>query len=155
MAAGIPLDDNDREPWLRRICQRIDDIDGDQVLTCSALKRRYRDILRTADARVRFLHLDGTPDLIGARISARTGHFMPADLLDSQFDTLEPLEADEDGVSVSIDGTPTTSSAARSPALHQPRTGPRRDARRCGPSLRTAQHPPTTPRTKDLLDYHD
>ena len=106
MAAGIPLDDDDREPWLRRICERIDDLDGNQVLTCSALKRRYRDILRTADARVRFLHLDGTPDLIGARIGARTGHFMPAELLDSQFDALEPLEADEDGVSVSIDGTP-------------------------------------------------
>ena len=106
MAAGIPLDDSDREPWLRGISDRINDVDGDQVLTCSALKRRYRDILRTADARVRFLHLDGGPDLIGGRIGARTGHFMPPELLDSQFDALEPLEADEDGVSVPIDGTP-------------------------------------------------
>ena len=106
MAAGIPLDDDDRTPWLRRICRRIEDVDGNQVLTCSALKRRYRDILRTADARVRFLHLDGGRDLIGARIGARTGHFMPVDLLDSQFATLESLETDEDGASVSIDGTP-------------------------------------------------
>lgn len=106
MAAGTPLDDDDREPWLYRICQRINDIDDNQVLTCSALKRRYRDILQTADARVRFLHLDGGRDLISARIGARAGHFMPADLLDSQLATLEPLEADEDGVTVSIDGSP-------------------------------------------------
>jgi gluconokinase len=108
MAAGVPLDDDDREPWLHRICQRIEEVDGNQVLTCSALKRRYRDILRTTEARVRLLHLDGAQDLIGARIGARTGHFMPPDLLDSQFATLESLGADEDGVSIPIDGDPAT-----------------------------------------------
>ena len=107
MAAGIPLTDSDRAPWLRRICQRIDETGGNQVVTCSALRRSYRDILRTADARVRFLHLHGSPETLAARIGARTDHFMPASMLTSQMETLEPLTADEDGVSVDIDGTPT------------------------------------------------
>ena len=106
MAAGIPLTDNDREPWLRLICQRIDETDGNQVVTCSALRRSYRDILRTADARVRFLHLHGSQDTLASRIGARTDHFMPAAMLTSQMETLEPLTSDEDGVSVDIDGTP-------------------------------------------------
>jgi gluconokinase len=107
MAAGIPLTDSDRAPWLRRICQRIDETEGNQVVTCSALRRSYRDILRTANARVRFLHLHGSPETLSSRIGARTDHFMPASMLASQMETLEPLTADEDGVSVDIDGTPT------------------------------------------------
>ena len=107
MAAGIPLTDSDRAPWLRRICQRIDETEGNQVVTCSALRRSYRDILRTANARVRFLHLHGSPETLASRIGARTDHFMPASMLTSQMATLEPLTADEDGVSVDIDGTPT------------------------------------------------
>ena len=107
MAAGIPLTDSDRAPWLRRICQRIDETGGNQVVTCSALRRSYRDILRTADARVRFLHLHGSPETLAARIGARTDHFMPASMLTSQMETLEPLTADEDGVSIDIAGTPT------------------------------------------------
>jgi gluconokinase len=106
MAAGIPLTDNDREPWLRLICQWIDETAGNQVVTCSALRRSYRDILRTADARVRFLHLHGSQDTLASRIGARTDHFMPAAMLTSQMETLEPLTSDEDGVSVDIDGTP-------------------------------------------------
>jgi gluconokinase len=107
MSAGIPLTDSDREPWLRRICQRIDETEGNQVVTCSALRQSYRDILRTANARVRFLHLHGTPDTLASRIGARTDHFMPASMLTSQMETLEPPTTDEDGVSVDIDGTPT------------------------------------------------
>jgi gluconokinase len=72
MAAGIPLTDSDRAPWLRRICQRIDETEGNQVVTCSALRRSYRDILRTANARVRFLHLHGSPEMLASRIGART-----------------------------------------------------------------------------------
>lgn len=106
MAAGIPLTDSDRAPWLRLICRRVDETEGDQVVTCSALRRRYRDILRTANARVRFLHLNGSRDTIGSRLGARTDHFMPPSLLASQIVTLEPLNADEDGASVDIDGTP-------------------------------------------------
>jgi gluconokinase len=106
-AAGIPLTDSDRAPWLRRICQRIDETEGNQVVTCSALRRSYRDILQTANARVRFVHLHGSPDTLASRIGARTDHFMPASMLISQMETLEPRTAEEDGVIVDIDGTPT------------------------------------------------
>ena len=90
IAAGTPLSDADREPWLRGICQRIDETEGHQVITCSALRRSYRDILRTANARVRFLQLSGSRTLLSSRLGARTDHFMPSSLLASQLDTLEP-----------------------------------------------------------------
>jgi gluconokinase len=106
MAAGMPLTDVDREPWLRLICERINQTDGNQVITCSALRRGYRDILRTAEARVRFLHLSGSTEVLAARIGARTDHFMPPSLLTSQLDALEPLTPDEDGVVVDVQGTP-------------------------------------------------
>ncbi len=77
------------------------------VVTCSALRRAYRDLLREAAPReVRFLHLAGDRDLIAERIGARTGHFMPAALLDSQFATLEPLGDDEPGVTVDVAMSP-------------------------------------------------
>ncbi len=74
-------------------------------MTCSALRRSYRDILRGAQANVRFLHLSGTEESIGARMAARADHFMPTSLLASQLATLEPLEGDEDGVVIEITGT--------------------------------------------------
>ena len=76
------------------------------MVTCSALRRAYRDVLRQADARVRFVHLDGTRERFAERMSARTDHFMPLGLLDSQLATLEPLQPDEDAVVVPIEGTP-------------------------------------------------
>ena len=106
MAAGTPLTDEDRRPWLESIQRWIDANPGDSVVTCSALRRSYRDILRGAQANVRFLHLSGTEQGIGARMAARTSHFMPTSLLASQLATLEPLEADEDGVVIEITGTP-------------------------------------------------
>lgn len=106
MAAGTPLTDADRKPWLLLICERIDQTEGNQVITCSALRRGYRDILRTAEARVRFLHLSGSTELLASRIGGRTDHFMPPSLLTSQLDALEPLTADEDGVVVDVQGTP-------------------------------------------------
>ena len=72
-------------------------------MSCSALKRKYRDQLRNHCADVEFLHLSGAPDTIGKRQASRPGHFMPASLLESQFRTLEPLEADERGVALDID----------------------------------------------------
>ena len=72
-------------------------------MSCSALKRKYRDQLRKHCPQVRFLHLSGSPEVIGRRQASRPGHFMPASLLASQFDTLEPLEADEHGVVVDVD----------------------------------------------------
>lgn len=72
-------------------------------MSCSALKRRYREQLRRHCPDVQFLHLSGTPEMIGARQASRPGHFMPASLLASQFDTLEPLADDEAGVTIDVD----------------------------------------------------
>lgn len=109
MSAGIPLTDEDRWPWLRTIrdwTTAQDTAGNNTVVTCSALKRAYRDVLREAQGRVRFVHLEGSIDLIGARIGERAGHFMPTALLPSQFEILEPLAADEDGVTVPVAATP-------------------------------------------------
>ncbi|MFI0941885.1 gluconokinase [Streptomyces sp. NPDC021020] len=107
MAAGQPLDDADRAPWLDAIAAWIAGRGGrGGVVSCSALRRRYRDRLRGAADGVFFLHLDGTPELIGSRLAARTEHFMPAGLLGSQFEALEPLDADEPGAAVPLDGGP-------------------------------------------------
>ena len=75
------------------------------VVTCSALRRAYRDLLREGRPQVRFLHLEAGEGLVADRMGHREGHYMPASLLHSQYDTLEPLEDDEPGVSVSVDGT--------------------------------------------------
>ena len=106
MESGTPLTDVDRLPWLRTIRDFISSRDADLVVTCSALRRIYRDVLSEADARVRFVHLDGTRELLGRRMADRKDHFMPVRLLDSQLATLEPLQSDEDGVTVSVDGSP-------------------------------------------------
>lgn len=108
MAAGHPLDDADRWPWLARVADWIDDrlADGRSgVVTCSALKRSYRDVLRRPD--VVFVHLDGDRALLAERIKERHGHFMPAALLDSQLATLEPLTADERSVVVDVAAPPS------------------------------------------------
>lgn len=105
MAAGLPLTDADRAPWLVAIRDWIDATDGHAVSTCSALRRRYRDTLRGARSRVRFLHLDGTSETIRERLAFRTDHFMPISLLDSQVATLERLDPSKDGVAVSVAGT--------------------------------------------------
>lgn len=102
MSAGVALTDEDRRPWLRAIAAWIGEQAAGGVVTCSALRRSYRDLLRSAAARVWFLHLDGERALIAARIAARTGHFMPPALLDSQFADLEPLDPDEPGLAVDV-----------------------------------------------------
>ncbi|WP_344561607.1 gluconokinase [Streptomyces axinellae] len=103
MSAGIPLDDADRAPWLDAIgawAHRHQRRGG--VVSCSALKRAYRDRLRAAAPGVFHLHLTGDRALIARRMAAREDHFMPVALLDSQFATLQPLEPDELGVTVSV-----------------------------------------------------
>ena len=93
MAAGTPLTDEDRWPWLGRIAdemRRAGEDGRSMVVACSALRRVYRDRLRGCGADVRFLHLTGDPELLRARMEGREGHFMPAGLLDSQLATLEP-----------------------------------------------------------------
>ncbi len=104
MTAGQPLNDDDRYPWLEAIGTWLaEHCDGGGVMSCSALKRRYRDQLRRHCPGVEFLHLSGTPEVIGRRQASRPGHFMPASLLQSQFATLEPLEPDERGTAIDVD----------------------------------------------------
>ncbi|WP_432077140.1 gluconokinase [Streptomyces wuyuanensis] len=107
MSAGIPLDDADREPWLDAIGRWAHGRAGlGGVVSCSALKRIYRDRLRAAAPDVEFLHLTGDRALIEHRMAERKGHFMPTALLDSQFATLQPLQDDEAGVAVDVSGSP-------------------------------------------------
>ncbi|KDF02466.1 gluconate kinase [Mycolicibacterium aromaticivorans JS19b1 = JCM 16368] len=103
MTAGQALDDEDRYPWLEAIGGWLAEHPGGGVMSCSALKRAYRDQLRRHCANLKFLHLSGTEEVIARRQASRPGHFMPASLLASQFDTLEPLDADEDGISIDVD----------------------------------------------------
>ncbi|MEZ0366347.1 gluconokinase [Mycobacterium sp. pUA109] len=102
MAAGAPLTDADRRPWLEVVGQWLSAHADGGVISCSALKRRYRNQLRRHCPAVEFVHLSGAPDVIGRRQAHRPGHFMPPALLRSQFDTLEPLAPDERGVTVDV-----------------------------------------------------
>jgi gluconokinase len=98
MAAGIPLTDDDRAGWLRALAARIRearDAGTGLVVTCSALKRSYRNVLRGDADKVRFIFLKGPRTLIAERLAGRSGHFMPPSLLDSQFATLEEPTPDE------------------------------------------------------------
>jgi gluconokinase len=105
MTRGEALDDTDRYPWLERIGEWLAQHADGGVVACSALKRKYRDQLRQHHPQVEFLYLEGSPDLIRRRQASRPGHFMPASLLHSQFETLEPLAPDESGVTVSVDAS--------------------------------------------------
>jgi gluconokinase len=108
MKAGHPLTDEDRWPWLRAIAAEIErgcEAGEHLVIACSALKRAYRDILVHDRDDVRIVYLDGTQQLIADRLAKRKGHFMPPDLLPSQFRTLEPPTGDEKPVTVSIDAS--------------------------------------------------
>ncbi|MFJ4175350.1 gluconokinase [Microbacterium sp. NPDC089696] len=103
MSAGVPLDDDDRAPWLDRVAREIG-FRGDAgvVIACSALRRRYRDRIRAGAPGIRFVHLHGSEILLAERAAARTDHFMPSSLLASQIATLELLDADEDGVVLDV-----------------------------------------------------
>ena len=106
MSHGTPLTDEDRWPWLRVINSWMvarEALGENTVVSSSALKRAYRDVLRE-NVDVFFLHLSGSQELIQSRLSARKGHFMPPALLPSQFADLQPLEPDEVGATGSIEG---------------------------------------------------
>jgi gluconokinase len=108
MSAGHPLTDEDRWPWLQAIADEIDRLcmAGEHaVIACSALKRAYRDVLVHGRSDVRIVYLDGTQQLIAHRLAQRKGHFMPPGLLESQFGTLQPPDAGERPVTVSIDAS--------------------------------------------------
>jgi carbohydrate kinase (thermoresistant glucokinase family) len=109
MSSGTPLTDADRIPWLQRIAQRIDAwrSNGEAgVVTCSALKRAYRDIIVGDRPDVGLVHLRGSRELIGRRMAARKGHFMPTALLDNQFATLQEPSPEERAIVVDVGGAP-------------------------------------------------
>ena len=104
MTAGQALDDHDRGPWLDAVGGWLaDHEESGGVMSCSALKRSYRDQLRGHAPRAELVHLHGTREVIARRQASRPGHFMPASLLDSQFATLEPLGEDEAGQVIDVD----------------------------------------------------
>ena len=105
MHGGHPLTDEDRWPWLRAIAAWIDKTcraGGHGVVACSALKRRYRDVLLDGSPAVRLIYLRGGPEVMGRRLAARHGHFMPESLLLSQYDALEEPDPDEDPITVDV-----------------------------------------------------
>jgi gluconokinase len=110
MARGEPLTDADREPWLAALAEWIASHQRaarSTVLTCSALKRRYRDTLRAAaPLHVAFVHLAAPRDALLERMRQRKGHFMPPELLDDQLAALEPLGADESGITLDAAAAP-------------------------------------------------
>jgi carbohydrate kinase (thermoresistant glucokinase family) len=103
MAAGIALTDDDRMPWLALVGAELAAAPDGMVMACSALKRAYREAILAAAPAVHLAFLDGSRELLESRMQHRHGHFMPASLLDSQLATLEPLAADEPGVTVFLD----------------------------------------------------
>lgn len=110
MSAGQPLTDQDRWPWLERIADWIDErLDAGEsgIVTCSALKRSYRDLLARRGSGVCFVFLTGERETLEKRMEARTGHFMPPSMLDSQLATLEEPQADEQSVRVAIEQSPS------------------------------------------------
>ncbi|MDP2032851.1 MAG: gluconokinase [Polaromonas sp.] len=109
MAAGVALSDEDREGWLQALAERLRQahVAGQGlVLSCSALKRAYRDILRSGAPGLRFIYLHGDHGLLAARMAARTGHYMPLSLLDSQLATLEPPGVDENALGFEVASRP-------------------------------------------------
>ena len=109
MAAGHPLDDADRAPWLAKVADWVDaqlDAGRSGIITCSALKRSYRALIDRRGAGVEFVYLHGSRELIASRLAGRHGHFMPSSLLDSQFATLEEPGPDEPALRVEIGEPP-------------------------------------------------
>jgi gluconokinase len=124
MAAGRPLTDADRWPWLDRIGEWLDAqraADRSVVVTCSALRRAYRERLRGGRPGLWFCELDAPPAQVGERIAARVGHYMPPDLLPSQLAALEPLGPDESGARVAAQGSPEQVAAAVVATFNPPR----------------------------------
>jgi len=111
MASGHPLTDDDRWPWLEKVAEWSEDrlaAGENGVITCSALKRSYRDVINRGRLGIEFVYLQGEKQLIAERMAARHGHFMPLSLLDSQFADLEEPGDDEPGIRVHIGPAPET-----------------------------------------------
>jgi len=111
MSSGQPLDDADRAPWLAAIAAHIDEwrrAGRSGIVSCSALKRKYREIIMGDRPEVLLVYLEGSREVIAQRLARRRGHFMPASLLDSQLATIEPPASDEYPITVDIDAPITT-----------------------------------------------
>eukprot|EP00898_Chlorokybus_atmophyticus_P001546 jgi/Chlat1/2392/Chrsp17S02821 len=118
MARGEPLTDEDRWPWLHTLADAVKQQELGAVASCSALKRSYRRFLsETIGPSLRFVHLQGSEELIQQRIASRHGHFMPASLLHSQFAALEGVTEEENAVSVDINSSPDETAEAALKAL--------------------------------------
>jgi gluconokinase len=103
MAGGVALTDSDREGWLQTLAQQLKQhVAQGVVLSCSALRRRYRDVLRNGAPDLALLHLAGSADVLARRMAARSGHYMPPSLLASQLATLEPPQPDEHALTLDI-----------------------------------------------------
>ncbi|NJC74141.1 gluconokinase [Planosporangium thailandense] len=133
MARGTPLTDDDRRPWLAAIGARIaTGTEHGLVVSCSALKRRYRDVLRQADSRTWFLHLVIDQASAARRVAGRVDHFMPASLVTSQFEALEPLEAE---AGLTVDATRPPAEIVTAVLDNLPAPAP------ASPNARTARSP--------------
>ena len=109
MRDGHPLDDEDRKPWLERINDVFFSFENRHqsgVVVCSALKKKYRDMLRAGNEGLLFVHLFGSRELIKERMSKRQGHFFKEEMLNSQFEALEFPDSEEDVINIDISGTP-------------------------------------------------
>lgn len=109
MKAGRPLDDADRAPWIEAVAEWIEarlDSNENGIITCSALRRAYRDVLNRRGEGVTFVFLSGSSETIAGRLASRHGHFMPAALLSSQLADLEPPAPDEPAITVDVDSPP-------------------------------------------------
>ena len=110
MRAGVPLTDEDRWPWLASLAAWVGEREAanggageNAIVTCSALRRSYRDLLRYGHPSVLFVHLEAPAAMLDARLRSRPGHYMPPALLTSQLETLEPLAPDEPGAVLSTE----------------------------------------------------
>ncbi|HWD97244.1 MAG TPA: gluconokinase [Acidimicrobiales bacterium] len=122
MASGHPLGDDDRLPWLRRVGERIREeveLGRPNVTACSALKRAYRDLLREYAPDAFFLLLDGPIEVVRPHVETRQHSFMPASLLESQYETLETLESDESGIAVDLSLKPKVIARTLAAALEK------------------------------------
>ena len=109
MTAGRPLDDADRAPWIEAVAEWIDarlEANENGIITCSALRRAYRDVLDRRGRDVTFVYLSGRRETIAGRLASRLGHFMPAALLSSQLADLQPPGSDEPALTVDVDSPP-------------------------------------------------
>jgi len=129
MASGIALTDNDRRDWLLEIARQLADARAGRhalVVSCSALKRGYRDMLRTAASQLAFVHLHSGRELLEARLLARAGHFMPGSLLESQLQTLEAPGADERAITLDVAAPPAELAARAATWIALPIPAPTR-----------------------------